>query len=346
MKSNSDGQNLNMSVPELIEDTSMGKPHVVILGAGASIAALPNGDKNGLLLPQMSNFIDLLGLANDLEKNGIHYKNKNFEEIYSDLESDIQNTKILSTINDKIWNYFSKLKLPLYPTIYDYLVLSLRKKDLIATFNWDPLLYQACWRHNKKVNLPTVVYLHGNVSVGYCLADMKMGLIGTNCSVCNKPFVPSKILYPIKKKDYNLDLFINGEWKTLESYLNSAYALTIFGYSAPSSDVEAVELMRTAWRNSSINDLAQVEIIDIKDEAALRSTWDSFIFEGHYDCHESFFQSMLYLFPRRSCEALWNATMECRFLENNPIPTNLGFEGLWSWFNPLTIVENRKSTTK
>ena len=33
-------------------------PHVVILGAGASCACIPNGDKNGLKITAMNNFIN------------------------------------------------------------------------------------------------------------------------------------------------------------------------------------------------------------------------------------------------------------------------------------------------
>ena len=39
------------------------RPHVVILGAGASCAAIPNGDKNGKWISAMSGFINKLGLS-------------------------------------------------------------------------------------------------------------------------------------------------------------------------------------------------------------------------------------------------------------------------------------------
>ena len=35
------------------------RPHVVILGAGASCAAIPNGDKYGRKISAMSGFIDI-----------------------------------------------------------------------------------------------------------------------------------------------------------------------------------------------------------------------------------------------------------------------------------------------
>jgi hypothetical protein len=46
--------------------------------------------------------------------------------------------------------------------------LSLREKDVIATFNWDPLLFAACARNHTRTKLPYIIYLHGNVAIGYC----------------------------------------------------------------------------------------------------------------------------------------------------------------------------------
>lgn len=37
------------------------RPHVVLLGAGATMAAIPNGDKNGRKSSVMNNFIEELG---------------------------------------------------------------------------------------------------------------------------------------------------------------------------------------------------------------------------------------------------------------------------------------------
>ena len=38
---------MEVSVQQEIEQIEMERPHVVILGAGASYAAFPNGDKHG-----------------------------------------------------------------------------------------------------------------------------------------------------------------------------------------------------------------------------------------------------------------------------------------------------------
>lgn len=66
-------------------------PHVVILGAGASLAALPNGDKNGRILPLMNNIVEVVGLQPLLDKFGVKYEGQNFESFYNDLGSGLIN---------------------------------------------------------------------------------------------------------------------------------------------------------------------------------------------------------------------------------------------------------------
>lgn len=332
---------LEMTVEELIQDTQMGKPHVVILGAGASLATFPKGDKRGKQIPLMCNLVETLGLSSELDRYGIPWEGKNFEEIYSDLYEDARYERLVITINTSVQEYFSELKLPDYPTLYDHLVLSLRRKDLIATFNWDPFLYYACWRNHKIAELPGVVYLHGNVAIGSCLKDNKAGLTGTKCSVCGNQFIPSNLLFPIKQKNYSQDPFIKREWESLRAYLKHAYMLTVFGYSAPHSDVEAMTLMKDAWGNPYGRNLEQTEFIDVKTEDILKETWKDFIHTHHYDVTSDFYTSSLGLFPRRTCEAQWNSTMECRFLEQNPIPKELGFKELWEWYTPLIQAEKK-----
>ncbi len=334
-----EGFELNMIADELKRDISVRKPHVVILGAGASRAALPHGDKNGKKLPLMCDLVETIELGSELDKHGIDYESRNFEDIYSDLYEDERYKSLVEVINTRVWGYFSNLELPSYPTIYDHLVLSLREKDLIATFNWDPFLYYACWRNHRRVRLPHAVYLHGNVAIGYCLDDKRKGKVGTTCSRCGKKFVPSGLLFPIRRKNYTKDPFIECEWEFLKLNLKHAYMLTIFGYGAPQSDIEAIEPMKDAWGDRYERNLEQTEIIDVKNPEMLRDLWKDFIHTHHYDTTDSFYNSSIALFPRRTCEAQWNSTMECRFLEQNPIPRNMGFEPLWEWYNPLVQAE-------
>lgn len=53
---------MEVSAEEDINQIIVGKLHVVILGAGASYAAFPGGDKHGRKLPLMNNLIETLGL--------------------------------------------------------------------------------------------------------------------------------------------------------------------------------------------------------------------------------------------------------------------------------------------
>ena len=153
-----------------IQVPDMRRPHVVILGAGASLAALPNGDKNGRCLPLMNNFVEVLNLGSLLKSFGI-VDEGNFELLYSNLIESGSNLELVTELNQRIYDYFALLELPEEPTLYDHLVLSLRDKDLIATFNWDPFLVQAINRVTERFNvsIPMVSFLHGNTAIGYCM---------------------------------------------------------------------------------------------------------------------------------------------------------------------------------
>ena len=283
------------------------RPHVVILGAGASCAAIPNGDKNGKKISAMSGFINKLGLSSIISKVDIHTNSDNLEDIYMELDERSKKENKCREVKEElekiIRGYMSDYLLPDNPTIYDFLVMSLTSKDLIVTFNWDPLLVQAIGRAMRYTdNIPQVGFLHGNVAVGFCEADNIMGNVGQICQ-CGMPLKPMKLLFPIKKKDYGSDIAISKSWKTLEAALEKAYMITIFGYSAPKSDVEAVTMMKKAWGSVNERNMEELEIIDIRDESDVINSWNQFIHTHHYSYHQSFFDSSLARFPRRTCEA-------------------------------------------
>lgn len=112
---------------------------MVILGAGATIAAIPNGDKNGIKSPVMNDFFKVTNLEYLLDEFEITTTSKNLEDIYSELYENHLYKDKLYKINDAIYKYFSQLTLLDQPTVYDFLILGLTGDDLIATFNWDPL---------------------------------------------------------------------------------------------------------------------------------------------------------------------------------------------------------------
>lgn len=137
------------------------RPHVVILGAGASCAAIPTGDKYGRKISAMSGFIDKLGLNEIISKVSIHTSSDNLEDIYMELDERSKNESDCNAVKNELENviryYMSDFELPDEPTIYDFLVMSLTNKDLIATFNWDPFLVQAIGRIQKYTdNIPQV----------------------------------------------------------------------------------------------------------------------------------------------------------------------------------------------
>lgn len=333
-----------LSWEQLKQKTYFGRPHVVILGAGASLAALPEGDPSGAVLPVMNNLADVLELTNVIEQNGLKCHGRNFEDVYFEVAENSKLAGLKELIEERVSEYFSALRLPQTPTIYDYLVLSLREKDFIATFNWDPFLYRACWRNHTVAPMPKCLYLHGCSIVGFCLEHRAQGLVGTPCSACGKPFTPGPLLYPVRNKDYTSHAYISAQWKSLRFALKNAYVVTIFGYGAPSSDAAAVELMSEAWGNSDERNLEEIEIINVLPEDKLRLTWSRFIHTHHYQTTKDYFSSLLGIFPRRSCEAMWEQLMEVNFLEHRSVPRFVSLEELRAWAAEIRSYEEKEGT--
>lgn len=323
-------------------------PHVVILGAGASIAAFLDWGREGNPLPSMQDLIDTLHLRNNIEAAGFKAEGLNFEAFYNDLALSGKYEELRSLIESKVYSYFSSLKLPIKPTIYDYLVLGLREKDILATFNWDPFLLQAYMRNEvvTQKRRPRIAFLHGNVMVGICHRDEVAGVNGRNCSKCRHPLVPSKLLYPIKHKEYNSDKFVKTEWDVLRQHINYGYFLTIFGYSAPKTDIEARTLMLEVWKKNKSLELAEVEVVDIRAPDDIEASWDEFFFSHHYMVTDNIFKSYLFKHPRRSCDAFSSATLMCEPWHDNPYPRFSTLGELQSWIKPLIEEEEQYERDK
>jgi len=321
------------------------RAHIVLIGAGASIAAYDDWGKIGRPLPSMQNLVDLLNLRQSVSTAGYDPDSTGFEDLYDELATSGKNEDLLKLIEEQVHSYFSSLSLPAVPTIYDYLILSLREKDIIASFNWDPFLLQAYMRNEvvTKTHRPQIAFLHGNVSVGVCEKDRTSGVFGRACSKCGDRFVPSKLLYPIKSKNYTENLFIKNEWDRLQRVLSYGYYLSIFGYSAPKTDIEARELILQNWKKNSTLELGRVEIIDVKVQDQLEETWREFFVRQHYEINDSIFQSFLFRQPRRSCDAFSAATLMCTPWHNNPFPRFKLLNELQTWIAPLIDEEERHS---
>ena len=337
-----------MTRQEEIEKVHAGGIHVVILGAGASLASSNrNSEKNGKELPLMNNIVDVIGLNDILEllPEYLQKLRNEFEKLYSALCELKEFEDQRKEIETRVYNYFNDLKLPDEPTIYDYLILSLRhKKDVIATFNWDPFLYQAYLRNGKFTKSPGILFLHGTVALGFNIKDGSSGPAGWYSKKDNGYFEPTKLLYPVSKKDYNSDEFIKGQWESLAYELKNAKRVTIFGYSAPESDVEAIKLLKNAWGTSDERNMEQFELIDIREETEVKKSWNGFIHSHHYDYCHSFFESSIAFHPRRSVESYWHwalpMTVSEAFQEGNPVPQDFKtLNDLWNWYKPLIEAE-------
>lgn len=83
----------------------MKKRHTVILGAGATMAAIPNGDKNGKISSVMNGLIEKLNLHEVL--NGIELKTEsnNLEDIYSELHSRPECKHATEELEKRLYQY-------------------------------------------------------------------------------------------------------------------------------------------------------------------------------------------------------------------------------------------------
>lgn len=330
------------SVADQIGDISVTRPHVVILGAGASRAASPKGDRFRRILPLMNDFSRVVPIGDILREAGFDPEAAHFEELYSRLAVDPSQSRLKNRLERLVYDYFDGLKLPSRPTLYDHLLLSLRWKDVIATFNWDPFILDAAVRNRIPAHrLPTILFLHGNVRTGYCPRDRVHGHRDADCSRCGRTFERSKLLYPVLEKDYEHDEAIWGSWQRLKQALKAACYVTVFGYSAPTSDKSAIALIQEGWGPGEQRELEQFEIINTESEDKLRKTWGPFLCSHHYSVRRSFYESSIANHPRRTAEVWWSQFLRAKFVQRNSIPRRGGLRSLHRWYEPLIEAEDR-----
>jgi hypothetical protein len=293
----------------------------------------------------MNDFIECLGIEDVIRKSG-HDPHGNFEAIYSQIYR-TGNSSVLNELNSTIRDYFSKITIPDVPTVYDYLVVSMRSKDVIITFNWNPLLPQAYkrWRHLGAV-LPQLLFLHGNVDIGVDIDKRAIGFLSDG-PYPGHTLVPSKLLYPIDKKNYNDDPFVSESWRITTNYLSDAYNITIFGYSAPTTDVEARALLLKAWKDNLSRELAYISIVDIRDPLEVKKSWADFDLDDparnrRVGASSEFLRSDLIRHPRRSCEAFAFATLQQDPWRADPFPPleTISLAQLEAWITPVIEEEH------
>jgi hypothetical protein len=281
----------------------------------------------------MNDLIDCVGIGEIIRKSG-YDPATNFEAIYSRLHRERQ-AAVLEKLDAAIRSYFSQIILPEVPTLYDYLILSLRPKDTIVTFNWDPLLPQAYkrWRHLGAV-LPDIQFLHGNIDVGIDREKKKFGFMSDE-PYPGRTLVPTRLLYPVEEKNYNSDDFIAEQWRKTTDYMAEAYYVTVYGYSAPTTDVEAKALLLKSWTDNPTRELAEIDIVDIRDPSEVRDSWSDFIVRTHGGASKDFSYNRLMRHPRRSCESFAFATLQIDPWRADPFPACRSLAELEMWIKPL-----------
>lgn len=335
-----------MNKMEKYEKDTKSRPHVVILGAGASMAALPHRDKNRKPITCMDNFFENLGMKDLIANLPLKTQSKNLEDIYSEVEerskSESLFLKAKEEIENCVFDYFNFFTIPDEPTIYDFLLLSLREKDLIASFNWDPILIQAGNRLIEKGlilnnRLPKTVFLHGNVGVIY---DPNKKAVSMHSRYDSNLGEKCSLLFPVAQKDYTNNVVIKDSWAMVKEYLRRAYILTIFGYSAPKTDIEAVETLKEAWNFYGKKLIEEIEIIDKLDKKELKIKWHNFSEGTHLHCAENFFESMCGKYPRRTTEQLFDVTMlSILRTDNRGFKSGMSFDDIKQFIKPLLLDE-------
>ena len=99
-------------IEKYIHDFILNRPHVFILGAGATIAAIPNGDRNGLKCSVMNNFLEELDLSHILSGVELKTTSTNLEDIYSELDTMSEYSSVKDELENKIIQKFSQYELP------------------------------------------------------------------------------------------------------------------------------------------------------------------------------------------------------------------------------------------
>jgi hypothetical protein len=160
------------------------------------------------------------------------------------------------------------------------------------------------------------------------------------CHHCFKELSKSKLLYPIGQKDYNSDLVIKNSWDTLIQVLSRAYIVTIFGYSAPVSDIEAKIILLDNYKNSKHLELSEIEIINTSNRDKIEETWSDMVFSHHYCIFDKLEDSYILKHPRRSCDSHASAYLQCDPVEENLFPECDNFDDLYEFLKPLILEES------
>jgi hypothetical protein len=97
--------------------------------------------------------------------------------------------------------------------------------------------------------------------------------------------------------------------------------------------------MLQVWSKNTAREVAEIEIIDIRSSDELREAWDDFIVRSHYITRKSVMRAYTSWHPRRSCDALFAATMLCKPWQDDYLPKFSDPDRLRRWLDPLWTEE-------
>ena len=59
--------------------------------------------------------------------------------------------------------------------------------------------------------------------------------------------------------------------------------------------------------------------------------------------NSTFYESWIANHPRRTGETYLSQFIEAKFIENNPLPREVGFPELWDWYSRLKEIEDAET---
>lgn len=286
----------------------MGFKHLIILGAGSTIATIPppKGDKNGMCAYTLSNFLSDPFYADFLSTLDSKYSNLDVEELCAKMY--LEDKNLYDEFEALIRKKYALLELPEEFTVLERLIMSLNSNDAILSFNWDDLIIQAYNRVQKYIPqmlLPQIGFPHGNAQA--CYNEQRYG---SKRNLDNLSLYDSPLNMPVNELIYKDNLFIKSQWHLLDFYIRNCQMITFFGYRGPVSDRNDLNHMVNLLKKNQI--CGKIEIIDKSKEAAteVASNLKDLvkITESKADCCGSFFESRIAQYPRRTLSSLenWN----------------------------------------
>lgn len=150
-----------------------------------------------------------------------------------------------------------------------------------------------------------------NVEFYICREHKMSGFNDHFCKICNHKLEPSQLLYPVGNKDYSSDIAIKSQWNLFSNMVTEASILTIFGYSAPTTDLAAKTALLESWEKLGVKHTGLVEVIDIQAREQIEQKWSEFYFKDYnFGYYNKLGDSYLFQYIRQSGYALYMARMQ------------------------------------